>query len=236
MNSAKKETKNLRLPSIHSRFSRAGSRSALAWIDGPTKKVLRVPSHSFSQVGAWNASQQFAFYSIGKRDLELIAISGPPNSGKTFLVACAALELNDLYDGVYLTSTLLPPDEYYDVLKEQTKFMSLEANDKLAELVDDGKFEFGARERLGSRRYDRRLVILDDAHALAESEAKRILLQAGIHSKYILMGRLDTGMDTGAVGYPELITRLAGKNNFAHILLREPEESSIIASLARDHL
>lgn len=235
--------------------------SALAYYNPFEMQLERVNKQTSFNVKPRNAEQAFAFHSIMKKDIKLVALHGVAGTGKTLIALAGALAQKKDYKQIYLARPIVPLsnkdigylpgdikskiDPYMQPLWDNLKFIQYQYDEhdkeykQITLMVEQEKLLITPLAYIRGRSLSDVIFIVDEAQNLTPHEIKTIITRAGENTKFIFTGdikQIDTPyLDEQSNGLSYLVDRVQGQKLFAHIQLIKGERSEL-ANLANELL
>lgn len=237
------------------------NQSVLAYYDHEKKVIDRVEKKRTFGIEPRNAEQTFSLDALGRKNIELIALTGKAGTGKTLLALASALSQIDNYNQVLLARPIVPlsnrdigflPGDIKDkispymqplfdnlsVIKHKFSSKSPEYM-KIEELQKEERLVISPLAYIRGRSLSNVFFIVDEAQNLTPHEVKTIITRAGENTKMIFTGDIDQidtpYLDQKSNGLSYLVEKMRSQTIFSHVNLVKGERS-FLAELASNLL
>ncbi|MCF6245860.1 MAG: PhoH family protein [Desulfobacula sp.] len=230
-----------------------GSKSALAFLDGKTRKIRRIQPATCFGVKPRNSEQAFALSAMLNPDIPLVTVSGKAGTGKTLLALAAALERKRYYRQIFIARPVVPLsnkdigflpgdiasklDPYMQPLYDNLSVIQNHFNEtnghtkKIKELIEEEKIVITPISYIRGRSIVKVFFIVDEAQNLTPHEVKTIITRAGEGTKIVFTGDIyqidHPYLDSQTNGLAFIIEKMKGQKVYAHINLEKGERSEL---------
>ena len=256
------EIKSVEMPNPNENFIlRNGQKSILASFDPFDKKIVQIDKPNAYGIMPRNAEQSFALNILLDNRIKLTTISGKAGTGKTLLALAAALEKRKEFRQIFLSRPIVPLsnrdigflpgdiqsklDPYMQplfdnlsVIRHQFKHNNKRAL-RINAMLEEDKLLITPLTYIRGRSLQKSFFIVDEAQNLTPHEVKTVITRAGEGTKIIFTGDIHQidhpYLDKRSNGLTYLISRMRGRELFAHITLKKGERSEL-AELASNVL
>lgn len=225
----------------------------LALVEGKKMRVLTSAKTALGHVKKQNAEQQVALEYLFDPSIEVVSLSGRAGTGKTLLAVASGIEqviegLKGSHNKVYNKVLVYRP--MYALGGQDIGFLPGDQNDKmepwktavydsienlvssevLESIKEKGQLVVEPVTYARGRTLNKSFIIIDEAQNFKENILFELLSRVGKDSKVVLCWD-STQRDNESVGYDdgpvEVVARLKGYDNFAHIALRSSQRSRV---------